>query len=76
MNITKKTIKVVGSLLLCTAVLFISCNAKDVTDNHKSLVVASDSSAPKYQCPMKCQNDTCYTTAGKCPVCEMDLEKK
>ena len=27
-----------------------------------------------YQCPMNCQTDTAYTNAGKCPVCEMDLE--
>ncbi len=27
-----------------------------------------------YQCPMNCQTDTAYANAGKCPVCEMDLE--
>ena len=27
-----------------------------------------------YQCPMLCQTDTAYASAGKCPVCEMNLE--
>ncbi|MFN8154674.1 MAG: heavy metal-binding domain-containing protein [Bacteroidia bacterium] len=25
-------------------------------------------------CPMQCQPDTVYTSAGKCPVCKMDLD--
>jgi hypothetical protein len=29
----------------------------------------------KYQCPMKCEGDKTYDTAGKCPVCGMDMEK-
>jgi len=27
-----------------------------------------------YQCPMNCQSDTAYLNAGKCPVCEMDMD--
>ena len=27
-----------------------------------------------YQCPMNCQTDTAFTSAGKCSVCGMDLE--
>ena len=27
-----------------------------------------------YQCPMHDQIDTAYNSAGKCPVCGMDLE--
>jgi hypothetical protein len=53
----------------------IACNNSENSANAKSLVVAADTTAVKYQCPMKCQNDTAYTTAGQCPVCEMDLEK-
>ena len=29
----------------------------------------------KYQCPMKCEGDTAYTTAGQCAGCELNLEK-
>lgn len=28
-----------------------------------------------YACPMKCEGDKTYDEAGKCPVCEMDMEK-
>lgn len=40
------------------------------------LTVAADTAVVKYQCPMKCEGDTSYTTAGTCPVCKMDLEKQ
>lgn len=44
------------------------------TGNTK-LEVAPETASVRYQCPMKCQGDTAYTTAGKCPVCEMDLKE-
>ncbi|MEN8121558.1 MAG: heavy metal-binding domain-containing protein [Bacteroidota bacterium] len=28
-----------------------------------------------YQCPMKCEGDKTYKEEGKCPECEMPLEK-
>ena len=28
-----------------------------------------------YQCPMKCEGDKTYKEVGKCPKCEMPLEK-
>ena len=28
-----------------------------------------------FQCPMKCEGDKTYTEKGKCPKCEMPLEK-
>lgn len=28
-----------------------------------------------FQCPMKCEGTKTYDKAGKCPVCEMDLEQ-
>lgn len=56
--------------------IFTACNnSKSTTEKPKQLVVASDTAKVKYQCPMKCEGDTAYTTEGKCPVCEMDLEK-
>lgn len=61
-------------ITIFTAVVFISCN--NTNNSKQTLVVASADATEKYQCPMECQGDTAYTTAGQCPVCEMDLEKK
>ncbi len=61
--------------LSVAAAFFAGCNSNPSANNAKPLVVATDSAAAKYQCPMKCQGDTAYTTEGKCPVCEMDLVK-
>ena len=61
-----------------TAIAACSDASKTKSENTqvaKTLVVASADAAEKYQCPMKCQGDTAYTTAGQCPVCEMNLEK-
>ncbi|UPT68045.1 MAG: hypothetical protein M0D57_05130 [Sphingobacteriales bacterium JAD_PAG50586_3] len=66
-------------LILCAltaAIGLVACNSKSTTkETPKGLVVATDTASVKYQCPMKCQGDTAYTAMGKCPVCEMDLEK-
>lgn len=62
---------------LIAAMALIACNSKSTTkEAPKTLVVATDTASVKYQCPMKCEGDTAYTTSGKCPVCEMDLERK
>jgi protein SCO1/2 len=45
-------------LLICSST-FISCDKKTNKDT--------------YHCAMKCQGDTVYNHAGKCPVCNMDL---
>ncbi len=29
----------------------------------------------KYQCPMKCEGEKTYDTAGKCPKCQMDMKE-
>lgn len=65
-------------ITIFTAVVFISCNniSNSNTTSAKPLVVATADATEKYQCPMNCQSDTAYTTAGQCPVCEMDLVKK
>jgi hypothetical protein len=62
---------------IIAAAIFVSCNNSNTktTSTNQPLVVATADATEKYQCPMKCQGDTAYTTAGKCPVCEMDLEK-
>lgn len=68
--------KIIILSILIAATALVACNSKSTTkETPKTLVVASDTASIKYQCPMKCQGDTSYTTAGQCPVCEMDLEK-
>lgn len=65
-------------IIFITAIVFAfaACNSSNKkTTNSKPLVVAKPTDEVKYQCPMKCEGDTAYTTAGQCPVCEMDLEK-
>ena len=59
---------------IIAAAIFVSCNSKNTSSSSQNLVVATVDATEKYQCPMKCQGDTAYTTAGQCPVCEMDLE--
>ncbi len=29
----------------------------------------------QYQCPMKCEGEKMYDSAGKCPVCQMDMKE-
>ncbi len=63
------------SIIIALGAIFASCNNTSNNKKATSLVVASDTAIVKYQCPMKCQGDTAYTSAGQCPVCEMDLAK-
>jgi len=58
--------------LAFTSLMLIACQ-NESKEPSKSLVVASDSTNVNYECPMKCQSDTSYTTAGNCPICEMEL---
>lgn len=72
------TVKSLNISIIVAAVAFATaCNnsGNSSNSNAKHLVVATADATEKYQCPMKCQGDTAYTTAGQCPVCEMDLEK-
>lgn len=56
--------------------VFTACNNSSNQDKGGTpLEVASDTASVKFHCPMNCQGDTSYTTAGQCPVCKMDLEK-
>ena len=50
-------------LLIGTTIITNSCSSSD--KNEKG----------KYQCPMQCEDEKVYDKEGKCPVCEMDLEK-
>ena len=67
----KKIILVIG----LSGIIY-SCSWNRSTNENipNTLIVASDTAGVRYQCPMKCQSDTTYTTQGACPVCGMDLE--
>ena len=60
----QKKMTKIKSLLIATTIVvgfaFSSCN--------------SNKKFAAYQCPMNDQIDTAYTSAGKCPICGMDLE--
>lgn len=64
-------------VLIVAAVAFATaCNNTEGSNTVSTKLVLADKTAKtKYQCPMKCEGDTAYTTEGQCPVCEMDLEK-
>lgn len=61
-----------------------SCNSneKEISSHEKSDSIKSLDTitnidiASKYLCPMDCENGKTYADAGKCPICEMDLEIK
>ncbi len=65
--------KKLAIIILFATFVFTSCNSSNTSGT--ALVVASDTATVKYQCPMKDQSDTTYTTAGKCPKCGMNLKK-
>ena len=45
-----------------------------VACHQKKEVVIKEGESVTYACPMKCEGETVYAVAGKCPVCGMDLE--
>jgi hypothetical protein len=45
------------------------------TEARADTIKPADSLSVAYQCPMKCEGEKTYAQAGKCPECEMDLEK-
>ena len=57
----------------------VACNSSNTEKNTteiKSDTANSKIVASVYQCPMDCESGKTYADTGKCPVCEMDLEKK
>lgn len=56
-----------------------ACNSSNTQQNTTQINSNTTNSklvATVYQCPMDCENGKTYADTGKCPVCEMDLEKK
>ncbi|UBM59933.1 hypothetical protein LAG90_04630 [Marinilongibacter aquaticus] len=64
--------KYLSVLCMCVALLA-SCNSASETQGEDSQELVSEKVA--YACPMACEGDKVYDEPGKCPVCEMDLEK-
>ena len=67
--------QITTAALLLTAVMFLASCGNKTSESKKETPTTEQTANAMYQCPMKCEGDTSYTTAGKCPVCEMDLEK-
>jgi PBP1b-binding outer membrane lipoprotein LpoB len=66
-----------ASILLATIIASCSQPAKESATQTTIITDTSKiQNAAFYQCPMDCENGKTYADTGKCPVCEMDLEKK
>jgi ABC-type metal ion transport system substrate-binding protein len=69
--------------IIFSAVIAIACLTSCGTDKPKtsndSVAVTAPSEdhakAAKYQCPMKCEGEKTYDSAGTCPLCKMDLKE-
>lgn len=71
-----KTIRLFFSaFFLITATFFISCQGDNQGNKEDESAAGQHASEGIFQCPMKCEGDKTYATAGKCPDCGMDLEK-
>lgn len=46
------------------------------TESHEHKEGEAHDEKVAYVCPMDCENGKTYDKPGKCPKCEMDLEKK
>ena len=70
----KKSVLIVAMVALLGA-----CNSSTktpVTDSTKDSIQQPHQHQASYACPMDCEKGKTYDKPGKCPVCEMDLEKK
>ena len=69
-----RKLKFAVTALLFIMVLFLhSCgNNSSEVKTEKS---GTEQTAEVYQCPMKCEGDKTYDKPGRCPVCNMDLQK-
>ena len=62
---------------LCISAMFLAASCNNSTSSDKKVEKSSSDSTKSavYQCPMDCEKGKTYDQPGKCPVCEMDLEK-
>ena len=72
----------VASLAACNKTKTAEANAKTTktteatTQSHESKDGEASDTKLAYVCPMDCEKGKTYGQPGKCPKCEMDLEKK
>lgn len=65
--------KVIYSIAFASILILGACS-NNKPDANKAEAAPTEKSADVYACPMKC-SDHKSDKPGKCPVCEMDLEK-
>ncbi len=63
------------TILFVSLAMFAFASCSDATKSDAAAEGAAQTAAV-YQCPMDCEEGKTYDKPGKCPVCEMDLEKK
>ncbi len=66
----KKAILTLKFIIIVTTVVLTSCD----NNSHKSSAIPAETKKDQYRCPMKCSEEL-FDKPGKCPVCEMELEK-
>ena len=66
----KKKIKFLICLFVMNSFLFYGCSGTDKKNENDPVQTVKE----QYQCPMKCTEEL-FDKPGKCPVCEMELEK-
>ena len=66
-------------MLIAIVATLAGCSSNTKTSDEKTstdTTIHTPVSHDVYACPMDCEKGKTYDKAGKCPVCEMDLEKK
>ena len=73
---------IVASLTACNKTKTAEANTEAATtteattQSHEHKEGEAHDEKVAYVCPMDCENGKTYDKPGKCPKCEMDLEKK
>lgn len=72
---------IVASLTACNKTKTAEANTEATTteattESHEHKDGEAHDEKVAYVCPMDCEKGKTYDKPGKCPVCEMDLEKK
>lgn len=64
-------------LIYASLVLFCAaCSTNTEKSDTKELPAKTELVATKeFACPMQCEGTKTYSKAGKCPVCQMDLQE-
>lgn len=66
----KKQILTLSFFIIVISTFLTACG----NDHPTSATTPDETVKEQYQCPMKCTEEV-FEKPGKCPVCEMDLEK-